>query len=150
MSENSAAPKSSTPGDAQAPGIGVGRILVIVYAILALAATGRSVFQILTKFETAPVAYVLSAVSAVVYIVATFALAKSATSGWMLALATVSFELAGVLVVGVLSVIDPVLFPSDTVWSYFGRGYGFVPLVLPVAGLVFLLRRRRAPRTETS
>lgn len=151
MSENPAAPKSRSTGTGpRSAGIGVGRILVSVYGILALAAAGRSVFQILTKFDTAPVAYLLSAVSAFVYIVATVALAKSATNGWVVALATISFELAGVLVVGVLSVIDPALFPSDTVWSYFGRGYGFVPLVLPILGLVFLLRRRRTPKKDAS
>ena len=138
-------PKNSSPRK-----LGVGQVLVAVYAILAFAATGRSVFQMLTKFEQAPLAYVLSAVAGIVYIVATVALARSESGGWLLALATVSFELAGVLIVGVLSIVDPVLFPADTVWSFFGRGYGFVPLVLPVLGLVFLFRRRGAVRREVS
>ena len=138
-------PKNSSPRK-----LGVGQVLVVVYAILAIAATGRSVFQMLTKFELAPLAYVLSAVAGIVYIVATIALAKSESGGRRLALATVSFELAGVLVVGVVSIVDPVLFPADTVWSFFGRGYGFVPLVLPVLGLVFLFSRRGAVRREVS
>lgn len=123
--------------------LGVGQILIAVYGVLAFAATGRSVFQIFTKFDTAPVAYTLSAVAALVYILATVALVKSA-SGWFgLAVATVSFELIGVVVVGILSIVDPVLFPADTVWSFFGRGYAFIPLVLPILGLIFLSRRRR-------
>ena len=138
-------PKNSSPRK-----LGVGQVLVAVYAILAIAATGRSVFQMLTKFEQAPLAYVLSAVAGIVYIVATVALARSESGGWLLALATVSFELAGVLIVGVVSIVDPVLFPADTVWSFFGRGYGFVPLVLPVLGLVFLFSRRGAVRREVS
>ena len=44
---------------------------------------------------------------------------------------------------GVLSVIDPVLFPADTVWSFFGRGYVFIPLVLPILGMLWLARTRR-------
>ena len=138
-------PKNSSPRK-----LGVGQLLVVVYAILAIAATGRSVFQMLTKFEVAPLAYVLSAVAGIVYIVATVALAKSESGGRLLALATVSFELIGVLVVGVVSIVDPVLFPADTVWSFFGRGYGFVPLVLPVLGLVFLFSRRGAVRRKAS
>ena len=138
-------PKNSSPRK-----LGVGQLLVVVYAILAIAATGRSVFQMLTKFEVAPLAYVLSAVAGIVYIIATIALARSESGGRLLALATVSFELIGVLVVGVVSIVDPVLFPSDTVWSFFGRGYGFVPLVLPVLGLVFLFSRRGAVRREVS
>lgn len=126
--------------------LGAGQILIVVYAILAIAATGRSVFQILTKFEMAPIAYVLSAVAAVVYILATVALVRSASGWFIFALATVSFELVGVLVVGTLSVFDPVLFPADTVWSFFGRGYGFIPLILPILGLIYLVRQRRVLR----
>ena len=134
-------PKNSSPRK-----LGVGQVLVAVYAILAIAATGRSVFQMLTKFEVAPLAYVLSAVAGIVYIVATVALARSESGGWLLALATVSFELAGVLIVGVVSIVDPVLFPADTVWSFFGRGYGFIPLILPILGLIYLVRQRRVLR----
>jgi hypothetical protein len=35
-----------------------------------------------------------------------------------------------------------VQFPHETVWSLFGRGYGFIPLLLPILGLVWLYRRR--------
>lgn len=121
---------------------GIGRILVVVYAILALAATGRSMFQIATKFDTAPVAYILSAIAAVVYIVATVALVGRGTAWYRVAWLTIGFEMLGVVVVGTLSIVDPVLFPADTVWSFFGRGYAFIPFVLPLLGMVWLSRRR--------
>jgi cytochrome bd-type quinol oxidase subunit 2 len=124
--------------------VGVGRVLVAVYAVLALAATGRSVFQILEQFDEAPLAYGLSALAAVVYIVATVSLVKRGRTSYAVAWATISFELVGVLVVGLVTALDPALFPDDTVWSWFGRGYGFVPLVLPVLGIVWLLRTRPA------
>jgi hypothetical protein len=132
---------------------GIGRVLIVVYGFLALAATGRSAVQILTKFGEAPLAYSLSALAAVVYIVATVALiapGRSATShaAWYrVAWGTITFELLGVLVIGVLSLADPALFPHDTVWSVFGRGYVFVPLVLPVLGMVWLAKHR--PRSMT-
>ncbi|MDQ4138232.1 MAG: hypothetical protein M3116_05220 [Actinomycetota bacterium] len=122
--------------------VGVGRVLVAVYAVLALAATGRSVFQILTKFDSAPVAYTLSALAALVYVGATIALVTRGSGAYRAAWAAIGFELAGVLVVGTLSVVDPQLFPDDTVWSQFGRGYLFVPLVLPVLGIAWLVKRR--------
>ncbi|WP_423917613.1 hypothetical protein ACPEEZ_08810 [Frigoribacterium sp. 2-23] len=125
--------------------VGVGRVLIAVYAILALAATGRSVFQIATQFDEAPLAYTLSALSAVVYIVATVSLIARGTGWYAVAWATISFELVGVIVIGLVTVIDPELFPHDTVWSFFGRGYGFVPLVLPVLGILWLRRTRPAP-----
>ncbi len=62
----------------------------------------------------------------------------------MVAWVTIVIELLGVLVVGTLSIIDAELFPADTVWSFFGRGYLFIPLVLPILGIVWLVRTRRA------
>ncbi len=84
------------------------------------------------RFDEALVAYLLSAVAAGVYLVATVALWRGARR---LAYATVLFELVGVLVVGTLTVVDAELFPDQTVWSAYGAGYGFIPLVLPVLGL---------------
>lgn len=121
---------------------GVGRVLVAVYAVLAMAATGRSFVQIVTKFEEAPLAYSLSALAAVVYIVATIALVRRGRFWYRVAWATLAFEFAGVLAIGVLSILDPQLFPHDTVWSQFGRGYLFIPLVLPVLGMWWLARHR--------
>jgi hypothetical protein len=118
---------------------GFGRALVAVYAVFALAATARSIVQLLTKADDAPVAYALSAVAGAVYVVATYALA---TDHRPLATATIGFELVGVLSVGVLSLADESLFPDQTVWSGFGAGYGYVPLVLPFVGLWWLLRAR--------
>lgn len=123
--------------------VGVGRVLIAVYAVLALAATARSIFQIATKFEVAPVAYVLSAVAGVVYILATTALLGRGRTWYLIAWVAICFELLGVLVIGLLSVLDPVLFPADTVWSFFGRGYLFIPLLLPVFGILWLVRTRK-------
>lgn len=124
--------------------VGVGRVLVVVYAVLALAATGRSVFQILTKFDTAPIAYALSALAALVYVAATVALIKRGGGAYRAAWVAIGFELTGVLVIGTLSIVDPQLFPDDTVWSQFGRGYLFIPLVLPILGIAWLVKRRPA------
>ena len=121
---------------------GPGIVLVAVYAVLALAATGRSVLQISEYFSRAPVAYVLSAVAAVIYVVATVALARGDRASWRVALVAICVELVGVLVVGLASYLVPEAFPDKTVWSHFGSGYGFVPLVLPVLGLLWLRRTR--------
>ncbi|MEU8176105.1 hypothetical protein AB0C14_24775 [Microbispora hainanensis] len=116
---------------------GPGRVLVAVYGIFALAATSRAAVQIATRFAEAPLAYVLSAFAGVVYIVLTVALARGARR---VGVAACLVELAGVLVVGTLSLADPAAFPQATVWSGYGSGYGFVPLALPVIGLLWLLR----------
>ncbi|MEP6480957.1 MAG: hypothetical protein ABJA94_03005 [Rhodoglobus sp.] len=124
--------------------VGVGRVLIAVYAILALGATARSVVQVLTKFDHAPVAYLLSGLAGLVYILATVALLGRGDTWYRVAWITIAFELLGVMTIGALSLFDPVLFPADTVWSYFGRGYLFIPLVLPVLGMLWLYRNRPA------
>ncbi|MBW8871355.1 MAG: hypothetical protein JF618_04005 [Leifsonia sp.] len=126
---------------------GVGRVLVFVYGVLALAATGRSVFQIIDRYGEAPVAFTLSALAAVVYIVATIALIAPGRVWYRVAWITISFELAGVLIIGSLSLFAPAVlglhdidpFGRDaTVWSVYGMGYLFIPLVLPVLGMLWL------------
>jgi hypothetical protein len=113
-------------------------LVVVVYLVLTVAALGRSGFQIATKFAEAPLAYSLSEFSAVVYLVATIALIRGGRAwnnvGWI----TLTIELVGVLAVGSVSLSEPGLFPHDTVWSAFGRGYLFVPLVLPAVGMFYL------------
>ena len=126
-------------------GRGFGRVLVFVYGVFAVAATGRSTLQLATKASEAPVPYALSALAAVVYIVATYALAAGHRQ---VALVAVGTELVGVLVVGATSLLVPEEFPDATVWSEFGAGYGFVPLVLPLVGLWWLLRGARADTSE--
>lgn len=115
-------------------------LIVIVYAVLALAATGRSSVQLATAYSRAPLAYVLSALAAVIYLVATIALARRGPSAHRVAVIACSVELVGVLTVGALSYAVPALFPDKTVWSHFGSGYGYVPLVLPWVGLWWLRR----------
>jgi hypothetical protein len=121
---------------------GPGRILIAVYGVFALAATARAGVQIATKFGDAPIAYLLSAVAAVIYCAATFALAKATVVSRKVATAAIAIELAGVIAIGAFSYAVPDDFPDATVWSHFGQGYGFVPLVLPVLGLLWLRRTR--------
>ena len=113
-----------------------------VYGIFALSATARASVQIATKFSEAPLAYLLSALAGLVYILATVGLASTRPWSRPLAWGAVVFELTGVLVIGTLTVLDTGDFPDDTVWSVYGRGYGFVPLVLPLVGLWWLHRTR--------
>jgi hypothetical protein len=126
-------------------------VLVAVYGVLAIAALGRSIFQIIDRFDEAPIAFTLSAVAAAVYVVATLALAF----GWdRVAWVTITFELVGVLVIGTISLVAPGVLGLDeinpfgreaTVWSVFGAGYVFIPLALPILGILWL----RSKRTET-
>lgn len=125
---------------AQPTNSGPGRVLVAVYGVFAVSAGARSGVQIATRFSEAPLAYLLSALAAAIYLLATVALARSSRG---LALACCAVELAGVLAVGAATRALPGSFPDATVWSGFGAGYGYVPLVLPVLGLLWLWRTRR-------
>jgi len=127
---------------------GPGRVLIAVYAIFALSASARAGVQIATKFSHAPVAYLLSAFAAVIYILATVTLAVGSPAARRIAVLSCSVEFVGVLAIGTWSIADPATFPDATVWSGYGSGYGFVPLVLPVLGLLWLRRWYRRPGTR--
>jgi len=131
------APHSPAP-----TGRGFGRFLVAVYGILALGATSRSAVQLATDFNKAPLAYLLSAFAAVVYIVATISLARGDVTSRRVATVAISIELVGVLIVGAASELFHSDFQQATVWTGFGSGYVFVPLVLPFVGLWWLRHTR--------
>lgn len=128
---------------------GFATLLIVVYGILALAATGRATYELATKFTEAPLPYALSLVSALTYVVVTVLLvrrgARSRAALWVCGI-----ELIGILVVGSLTTFAPGLFEVSTVWSHFGSGYGFVPLLLPIVAIVYLLVHRRAAARGTS
>ncbi|MDJ0394591.1 hypothetical protein QMK17_14795 [Rhodococcus sp. G-MC3] len=127
----------------QATRTGFGRFLIAVYAVFAVAATSRSLVQLTTRFDDAPLAYILSALAAVVYIIATIGLARATEASRRVVTISCVIELIGVLAIGALSYIEPDDFPEATVWSHFGQGYVFIPVVLPIAGLWWMRRLRR-------
>jgi hypothetical protein len=135
-------PTQSTDPTVRRTNSGAGRVLIALYGLFALSATARATVQILTKFEQAPLAYLLSALAGLIYIVATITLARGTRASRRLAFVAIMIELVGVITVGTLSVVDPEAFPRATVWSVYGIGYGFVPLVLPILGLAWLWHTR--------
>jgi hypothetical protein len=137
-------PGSPTARDAEddAPPTGPRRVLIALYAIFALAATARGIVQIATKFDEAPLAYSLSLFSGIVYIAATVGLVTNRPWSRPLAWAAVGTEMVGVVTIGLASIFDSTAFPHDTVWSRFGAGYGYVPVILPVLGLMWLWQSR--------
>ena len=125
---------------------GAGRTLIVFYFIMTIAALARSVFEIVSHFSVAPLAYLLSLFAGIVYLIATIALITPGRRAFRIAQVAITIELVGVLVVGALSVIDLSLFPfsgdRSTVWAYFGLEYLLIPLALPILGLLFLRSQR--------
>jgi hypothetical protein len=146
-------PEPTTPAEPEASRptstrTGPGRLLVAVYGLFALSASARALVQIATKFSHAPVAYLLSALAAVVYIIATVTLTNGSPTARRIALVSCSVEFVGVVAVGTWSLLDKATFPDATVWSGYGSGYGYVPLVLPVFGLLWLRYWAKRSATE--
>lgn len=135
-------PERPNSGPKRSTRSGPGRILVAVYGLFALAAGARAGVQLATRYAEAPLAYLLSALAAAIYLVATITLALGSRASRRIAWVAVGTELVGVLTIGTLSLADPAAFPHATVWSGYGIGYGLVPLVLPVIGLIWLWRTR--------
>lgn len=123
---------------------GPGRVILALYLIFVIGTVSRSAAQISTRWDQAPLAYGLSAFAALVYVVAFVSLSTRGRRAWWVSVVALSVELAGVLAVGTWSVLAPEMFPDATVWSDYGLGYLLIPLVLPVAGLWWLLSPRGA------
>lgn len=117
------------------------QVLLAVYALFALAAGARSLVQLVTEHDDAPLAYWLSFAAATTYALGWWAIRQASAGRLGFASVMLWVELAGVLTVGTLSLVEPDWFPDASVWSGYGIGYGFVPLVLPVAGLIWLRRQ---------
>lgn len=125
-------------------GTGPGRVLVWFYGVFTVAAASRTIVEIARGFDRAPLAYTLSAVAAVVYGFITYSLVRGGERARRAALVCCAAELLGVLVVGAWTLAEPAAFPDSTVWSDFGMGYLFIPVILPVTGMIWLRRARTA------
>ncbi|MEE1814708.1 MULTISPECIES: hypothetical protein [unclassified Streptomyces] len=123
---------------------GPGMLLVWLYGVMSVGAVSRSIYQIATEFDRAPLAYSLSAVAAVVYVFITYTLVRGGEKARRAALVCCAAELAGVLIVGTWTLVEPSAFPDATVWSDFGYGYVFIPVLLPLTGIWWLRRAARA------
>ncbi|MGW2280968.1 hypothetical protein [Streptomyces sp. NPDC001770] len=125
-------------------GTGPGRVLVWFYGVFTVAAASRAIVQIILDFGKAPLAYVLSAVAALVYGFITYSLVRGGEKARRAALVCCAAELTGVLIVGTWTMVEPSAFADATVWSDFGMGYVFIPVILPVTGLLWLRRAKQA------
>ncbi len=142
-------PETSSPETPKTTRSGPGKVLVAVYGLFALAACSRAAVQLATRFDEAPLAYLLSALAGLIYLIATIMLARGTRTSRRVATVAIVVELVGVLTVGTLSVLDPEAFPRATVWSVYGSGYGYVPLILPILGLWWLYATRPGRPTRS-
>ena len=128
----------------EAPRSGPHKVLLALYALFTLAAGARALVQLTTQYDEAPVAYWLSLAAAVTYALGWYAIREASVGRTGFASVMLWIELGGVLTVGTLSLVQPDWFPDASVWSDFGIGYGFVPVALPIAGLLWLRHQKRS------
>ncbi|MEU7280748.1 hypothetical protein AB0A69_18450 [Streptomyces sp. NPDC045431] len=120
-------------------------LVVWLYGVMSVGAVSRSAYQIATEFDRAPLPYTLSALAAVVYVFITYTLVRGGETARKAALVCCAAELVGVLAVGTWSLLDPGAFPDSTVWSRYGYGYVFIPVLLPVTGILWLRKAATRP-----
>ncbi|MFJ6660508.1 hypothetical protein ACIQNG_29805 [Streptomyces sp. NPDC091377] len=140
-----AAPRPGGSGGARLIG-GPGILLVWLYGVMVVGAVSRSTLQIATEFDKAPLAYTLSALAGVVYGFITYSLVRGGETARRAAFVCCAVELAGVLGVGTWTLVEPSAFPDSTVWSDFGMGYLFIPVLLPVTAMYWLRKARSEQR----
>ncbi|MDQ0603221.1 hypothetical protein QF037_007566 [Streptomyces canus] len=121
---------------------GPGTLLVWLYGVMVVGAVSRSIYQIATEFDRAPLAYSLSALAGLVYGFITYTLVRGGETARKAALVCCAAELVGVLTVGTWTLLDPSAFPDATVWSDYGMGYVFIPVLLPLSAIYWLRKAR--------
>lgn len=122
---------------------GPGMLLVWLYGVMVVGAVSRSIVQISTEFAHAPLAYSLSALAGVVYGFITYSLVRGGEFARKAARVCCAVELAGVLIVGTWTLVEPSAFPDKTVWSDYGIGYLFIPVILPITAMYWLRKSAR-------
>lgn len=123
---------------------GPGILLVWLYGVMVVGAVSRSAYQIATEFDRAPLPYTLSALAGLVYGFITYTLVRGGETARRAAAVCCAAELVGVLTVGTWTMVEPSAFHDATVWSDYGMGYLFIPVLLPLSALYWLRRARTA------
>ncbi|AOP54392.1 hypothetical protein [Brevibacterium aurantiacum] len=129
---------------------GPGRALTAVYGVFALSATARAGYQVIREFDVAPIAYSLSVLAAVIYIVATVCL--------VIGNPRLTPDCDRCLPRRIPrrhhrrhpQLHHPEDFAKPSVWSSFGSGYGYIPLILPSSDSGGSSRRTQNPHHLTS
>jgi hypothetical protein len=118
-----------------------GYILAVSYPVLALSTGFRAVYQLFFKDGGAIhglyLPPLLTGVTALCYLVATFGFAYRCRWTWWLSVAVLALEISLALGVGIWSLVDPVTV-GHTAWRHFGQDYGYFPLFQPLLGLLWL------------
>jgi hypothetical protein len=119
---------------------GTSDTLAFFYGLWAFSALGRAVYQYIWKHPVNFMPTHISTFVGVLYIAIIIGLRRRSPRAWWTTLALLCVELSGVLLVGTIDVVwHPFAYAS--VWSGYGIGYFFMPLVLPFVGLTWLLRK---------
>jgi hypothetical protein len=111
--------------------------LTALYAFWALAVCSRVGWQYVTRIGNHVPTH-LSAITGILYIMIAYWAwqGRSKSLQWGLVI-----ELIGVVVVGTYERFFP--FGYATAWSQYGAGYLYMPLLLPLVGIVIIWRNER-------
>lgn len=113
--------------------------LVFFYGLWAVAAISRALYQYAVRRPPDLTPTHISLFVGALYVLIILGMRRRSPAAWRATLALLAVELLGVLVVGAVDVVwRP--FPYTTVWSGFGAGYLYMPLLLPAAGIWWMLR----------
>lgn len=124
--------------DTRGPSLGLGRLVMAAFWLFGAWVTTNAVIDAL-HWDSGPIGPVVVAlVAGIVYLVAALALTHNGRRMRRLGWAAVAVEALGPVLVGLLGMGVPALSDPRSPWGAFGADYWYIPLVLPVIGLVWL------------
>lgn len=118
--------------------LGLGRIVLAVYWIFGLVTSAIAVVDLVNHGQGALGPRFVSLLGGLVYLVAAAALTHNGRRMRVVGWSCVVVELLGPIIVGLVGLGIPEVSGARSVWADFGADFWYLPIAIPVVGLVWL------------
>lgn len=131
-------PEGDQVADTRPRSLGLGRVVMVLFWAFGVWTTVMGVIDLLHVGDGPLGSAIVSVLAGVVYLVAALGITHNGRRMRIIGWAAMVVCAVGPLLVGLLGLGIPELWATRSTWSAFGAHYSFIPLVLPVIGLVWL------------
>ena len=131
-------PHADQVKDDRRPSWGLGRVVMVIFWAFGVWTTANAIID-LFHLDDEPLGPALTALLAgLVYLLAALGITHNGKRMRILGWTTVTLELIGPLMVGMMSVGISQLSVSRSAWANCGADYYYLPLIIPIIGLIWL------------
>lgn len=136
--ESGPVPEGDQVADTRPRSLGLGRVVMALFWVFGVWTTVTGVLDLVHVGEGPLGSAIVSVLAGVVYLVAAVGITHNGRRMRIIGWAAMVVSAVGPILVGLLGLGLPELSATRSPWGAFGGHYFFIPLVLPVIGLVWL------------